>query len=248
MATWHLAPSLAVLRAEVNARWPGRDRTSDGSIGDTAHSSRSSDHNPNSRRSVNAIDVDEDGVDMAAIKAAIQRHPSAHYWIYERRIADRDNDWRPVPYYGDNPHDKHLHVSIRQTTSAEQDRRPWGLLAGEDDDMSAEDVVQGLYLALTQAAKPDAGDAGKRGRHTRDALRAVVGIESTNAPELEAALAPLVARLAALEARPPVQAGPVDTAALMAALEPALRAAAVAGAAEAIQQVLRDAVDDAPGT
>ena len=41
-----LAPSLVHARAEVNAGWPGRDKTSDGWIGDTAHQSTGSDHNP----------------------------------------------------------------------------------------------------------------------------------------------------------------------------------------------------------
>ena len=64
MATsWHLAPSLAQLRREINARWPNRDKSTDGSVGDLSHAARASDHNPNSRRSVNAIDIDEDGID-----------------------------------------------------------------------------------------------------------------------------------------------------------------------------------------
>lgn len=65
--SYYLAPSLAVLRAEINARWPGRDKASDGWIGDTAHQSTRSDHNPNSRGSVNAIDIDEDGIGRAHV-------------------------------------------------------------------------------------------------------------------------------------------------------------------------------------
>jgi len=126
--SWYLAPSLAVLRAEINARWPGRDKASDGSIGDAAHSSTTSDHNPNSRGSVNAIDVDEDGVDFAEIFAAIKRHPSARYVIYERKLYHRLRGWRAEAYSGVNPHDHHFHLSIDQTLAAEQDTRSWGLL------------------------------------------------------------------------------------------------------------------------
>lgn len=151
---YHLAPALDVLRAEINARWPRRDKASDGWIGDAAHQASKSDHNPNSRRSVNALDVDKDGIDVAAVIAAVQRHPSTHYWIFNRQIADRDDNWRRRAYTGSNPHDKHLHVSIRQTAAAEQDRRPWGLL--EDDDMSAEDSAR-----LERIEKALLGTTGK---------------------------------------------------------------------------------------
>lgn len=139
MSGYYLAPSLVVLRAEIDTRWPRRDHTSDGWIGDAAHQAQGSksDHNPNERGSVDAIDVDKDGIDPYAVIAAFERHPSAHYWIYQRQIADRDDGWRRRPYTGTNPHDKHAHFSIRQSRTAEQDRRPWGLL---EDDMSAADV------------------------------------------------------------------------------------------------------------
>jgi hypothetical protein len=51
---WYLAPALTVGRAEVNRRWPKRDLTSDGTVGDEAHQATRSDHNPNARESVNA--------------------------------------------------------------------------------------------------------------------------------------------------------------------------------------------------
>ena len=43
---WTLAPALKQLMAEVNARWPNRDRTTDGTIGDYKHSLTTSEHNP----------------------------------------------------------------------------------------------------------------------------------------------------------------------------------------------------------
>lgn len=123
----YLAPSLALLRAEINRRWPGRDHTSDGWIGDKAHQNTRSDHNPNSRGSVNAIDIDEDGVNMAALFTAIKKHPSARYWIYERRLYHRDRGWQPEEYHGTSPHDGHGHLSIDQDVDAEQDTRSWGI-------------------------------------------------------------------------------------------------------------------------
>jgi hypothetical protein len=134
LAEWHLAPALTVLRAEINARWPNRDRASDGTVGDTAHAASKSDHNPNARGSVDAVDIDKDGVNISEIIRAAERHPSVHYWIFDRQIADRDSGFRRVAYSGPNPHDKHLHISIRQTAAAENDRRPWGLTVLDDKD------------------------------------------------------------------------------------------------------------------
>lgn len=140
---WYLAPALATGRAEVNARWPGRDKTSDGTIGDTAHQATRSDHNPNSRESVDAWDMDRDGVDVWAVINAFQRHPSSHYWIWNRQIADRDSGWKRQPYSGTNPHTQHVHFSIRQTAAAEQDRRPWGIWPlPEENDLDATQAAQ----------------------------------------------------------------------------------------------------------
>jgi hypothetical protein len=49
-----------VLRSQVNRRWPDRDKASDGWIGDRAHSARTSDHNPDARGWVHALDIDAD--------------------------------------------------------------------------------------------------------------------------------------------------------------------------------------------
>jgi len=159
MAGYELAPALAVLRAEINTRWPRRDKTSDGWIGDAAHQASKSDHNPNERGSVDALDVDEDGIDVAAVLAAIKRHPSARYVIYERRLYHRLRGWKSEPYTGVNPHDKHFHLSIDQTRAAEQDRRPWGLL---EEDMGTLTGEQAEWLEKSakladQFLNPDLG-------------------------------------------------------------------------------------------
>ena len=126
-ASWHLAPSLAQLRREINARWPNRDKSTDGTIGDAAHSSRASDHNPNSRGSVNAIDVDKDGIDAVGLVGLAIKDPRVNYVIYNRRIWQRKYGFKPRPYSGLNAHKEHVHVSILQSIAAEQNAAPWGV-------------------------------------------------------------------------------------------------------------------------
>jgi hypothetical protein len=118
---WRLAASLEKLRAQINAAAPNRSKVSDGSIGDAAHASRSSDHNPWVRDGklgvVTAIDITHDpadGVDAAQIAQAVLSDPRTKYVIWNRRIANPDvsgGAWRP--YTGSNPHDKHVHISVR---------------------------------------------------------------------------------------------------------------------------------------
>ena len=127
--SWHLAPSLSVLRSEVNTLWPGRSKVSDGTIGDAAHSARTSDHNPNARRSVNAIDITRSGIDPARLISVAITDSRTNYVIFDRQIWSRSRGFVPRRYTGANPHTGHVHISIRQARDAEQDTRPWGLAA-----------------------------------------------------------------------------------------------------------------------
>lgn len=127
MAT--LAPSLANLRSEINARWPNRDKRSDGWIGDADHKTRVSDHNPDSRGIVHAIDIDKDGIDPTfVISRCLRDNWPTKYVIYNRRIWQFTNgDWRSTPYNGKNPHTDHIHVSIKSGTTWEASKWHWGI-------------------------------------------------------------------------------------------------------------------------
>lgn len=169
MASWILVPCLVALRTEFNVLAPSRDRSSDGSIGDSAHASSSSDHNPDETgatgtedadniNEVHAIDVDADlrksGWTMAkAVEVIITRHRTGvdnrlQNIIYNRRIWSASWGWSARTYTGSNPHDKHAHFSSKYTTAQEGDTRRWGLL--EEDERLTNLKGDGM-AGITQA-------------------------------------------------------------------------------------------------
>ena len=159
MPDWYLIPSLIGLRGEFNSLAPGRSKASDGSIGDQAHSASLSDHNPDNKGAVHAIDVTSAGPWPAgrsmrwAVDRIVGRHRDGaddrlQYVIYDREIASRSWGWTWRAYTGASPHTHHAHFSARYTHDAETGTRAWGLLGEsatippKDDDMplSAEDI------------------------------------------------------------------------------------------------------------
>lgn len=112
------------LREQFDDTFPDRDRRSDGWIGDTRHSTRSSHHNPDAETGVvRAIDVDRDVVKggkpdlMPDIANQIRLCAKAGdkriaYIIFEGRIASSRMGWRWRKYKGSNPHNAHCHISF----------------------------------------------------------------------------------------------------------------------------------------
>lgn len=128
---WRLAESLKKLREQINAAYPNRDKSSDGSVGDTSHKRKKSDHNPDSRGIVHAIDIDEDltpSNTVAGIVAQIQlsRDKRVKYIIYEGRITVQGDITKWKPYSGVNPHKHHAHISVH-SGSLEDDRSNWAI-------------------------------------------------------------------------------------------------------------------------
>lgn len=159
-STWYLAPSLNVLRDEIDAAYPHRQKKMDGTIGDAAHAARDSDHNPNARGSVNALDVDEIGIDAWALVACAILDDRTNYVIYEGKIWQRKHGFKPRPYTGPNAHKRHVHISILQTRQAEQDVRPWGYRGRtnstnntekENDMATAKEIAKEILLYPVQA-------------------------------------------------------------------------------------------------
>lgn len=154
---WRPAPSVKLGLTEANMRWPDRNTASDGILGDAAHSSRTSDHNPDENGVVHAFDLTHDpahGVDCGRLSTGIveRRDPRLRYVIFNRRLcrgpwsdgvmAGRAEPWHWEPYTGPNPHDKHMHVSVGYAASAENDLSPWySGFGSEGGDMELENVT-----------------------------------------------------------------------------------------------------------
>lgn len=136
-----LAVNLATLRREIDAHWPRRDRESDGWIGDAAHQARRSDHNPDPRGVVHAIDVDRDGIDPKLVVRCAIGHPTVEYVIFDRTIWSRRAGFQPRRYTGDNPHTGHVHVSGRYGAEFEDNRAPWGVATAPVPVASAAPIV-----------------------------------------------------------------------------------------------------------
>jgi peptidoglycan hydrolase-like protein with peptidoglycan-binding domain len=132
--SWRVAESLLQARDQFNKQFPRRSKAADGTIGDAAHASRSSDHNPwvmdGKTGIVRALDITHDpldGVDTYRIADNMRliADPRVDYIISNGRIWNPtiSKDWRK--YNGKNPHDHHFHISVDTTKKLYDDRKPW---------------------------------------------------------------------------------------------------------------------------
>lgn len=172
--SWRIAESLKKLREQINAAYPNRDKSSDGSIGDARHSARRSDHNPNALGVVCAIDIDEDlspSKTVAGIIAQIQisRDPRVKYIIYEGRITVPGDITRWKPYHGVNPHRHHAHISVVGNSGLYDNRAEWNIGTFAEP---AADLI--LEVPATEAGGQQlAAGSQETAMHTPAALPAV---------------------------------------------------------------------------
>ena len=184
-------PALCCLQAlrDATARWPNRDRSSDGIMGDTAHQQRHSDHNDG-----NAFDLTHDpahGVDCAVLSRLVINDNRVTYVISNRQIYNRARvaeGWRP--YTGLNPHNRHMHVSIRAASRDDLSPWPWSAKAAHLPSTPNQPVLrghapsypgtplrqgsQGIYVRAMQQRLKDLGYAimidGNFGLRTREVV------------------------------------------------------------------------------
>jgi hypothetical protein len=130
--TWKPVAGIVTLKSQVDKRWPTRDHASDGIKGDSDHTTRESDHNPDSKGLVHAIDFDEDLrgskndnrwlADQLIAYARMRRAGSTRFKniVYENQVASGTYanhywTWRNGSY----GHEHHIHISF--TTQGEND-------------------------------------------------------------------------------------------------------------------------------
>lgn len=118
------APCCTKALRDATEHWPDRNRASDGIMGDARHQATKSDHNDG-----NAFDLTHDpthGVDCATISRQVIDDTRVTYVIFNRQIYNRaraTEGWRA--YTGSNPHDHHMHVSIRPESRNTLTAWPW---------------------------------------------------------------------------------------------------------------------------
>lgn len=133
---WRVAKSLDTLRNQINTRYPKRNKDSDGTIGNAEHFARESDHNPLPNGVVCAMDITHDpksGCDSYVLAEILRvgKDPRVKYLISNRKICSGANEdhaawvWRPD--HGANPHDHHIHISVKSDAAHYDDDRKWNL-------------------------------------------------------------------------------------------------------------------------
>jgi hypothetical protein len=186
---WRLAKSLEVLRQQVNEQWPARSKSSDGTIGDQKHASRSSDHNPwIAGRVVSAIDITHDpakGPDSEHLAETLlkSRDPRIKYIISNRKIASGSagpSPWKWRAYTGSNPHNHHVHISVKSDAIHFDSTKPWSLDGVEAPPAPAKPYVappptlrfgsEGEHVKRLQGLLKVTED-GNFGPKTRDAVK-----------------------------------------------------------------------------
>lgn len=136
-----VVPNLVELGEQTDKRFPNRDKTSDGTWGDKAHSLRPSSHNgdesgepewrdSDSKDEWRARDIDkdlkdptvtmEDVVQLWVKLARAGLLPYLRYIIFNRRIWHKSDGFKTRVYTGSNPHDKHAHVNSDFSQEADE--------------------------------------------------------------------------------------------------------------------------------
>jgi hypothetical protein len=179
VAGWRPCKSILKLREQINEMAPHRSKASDGIIGDTNHKKTDSDHNPwvidGAMGVVTAIDITHDpgrGCDAGLLARTLieSKDKRIKYVIWNSQIANHlpmsgEPAWAWRPYAGKNPHDKHVHVSVRSDKASYDGEQAWKIATPK----AAKTI---LDVADPFKAKVSPGDAIAWGKRVGPAFKA----------------------------------------------------------------------------
>lgn len=112
--------AIAVLR-QATAHWPKRKKASDGLLPSAAHVAKNPNSDHNSGFAVDLTHDPEKGVYCQVIYTELQKDPRVKYLIFKGKIWSKKKGEHI--YTGSNPHNKHLHISIKEECG--NDTSPW---------------------------------------------------------------------------------------------------------------------------
>ncbi len=112
--------AIAVLR-QATAHWPKRKKASDGLLPSKAHVAKNPNSDHNSGFAVDLTHDPEKGVYCQVIYTELQKDPRVKYLIFKGKIWSKAKGEHI--YTGSNPHNQHLHISIKEQYG--NDTSPW---------------------------------------------------------------------------------------------------------------------------
>lgn len=112
--------AIAVLR-QATALKPKRKKASDGLLPSAAHISQSPDSDHNTGFAVDLTHDPEFGINGNEVYAHLKSDKRVKYLIFKGRIWSAEKGDRA--YTGSNPHNKHVHISIKDNCG--KDTSPW---------------------------------------------------------------------------------------------------------------------------
>ena len=108
------SPAAIAVLQQATALWPKRKKVSDGLLPSLAHIKQNPNSDHNSGLAVDLTHDPKNGVNCDILFEAFKKDKRVEYLIFKSKIWSRERkDEGNRKYTGSNPHNSHLHISIR---------------------------------------------------------------------------------------------------------------------------------------